>query len=261
MSCRCLVQAALRDALSTSAFIAVTSLVAKAAGTCRVLSMYSPFLLACRPRFSLLCNWKLKSMLSAEPHTASAQDLHHVARGLLRWLGAPDTSPFGTGFSGGSGSGSGEFQTPPRASAPGRRDPRSAGSPTASTAASSNAAAATPSPGVTTRSARRRSAEAAAKAAAAAASAGAAAATPSGNFVAAATPAKQAGRSTVDGKTAWQELLQSRQHEALLDTRSLPWLQPAQQQASLPAAQAAMPALPAEAWQVALSSNDKQHVL
>lgn len=217
-SAAALVMAALRDALSTSAFIAVASLVAKA----------------------------------AEPHTASAQDLQHVARGLLRWLGAPAAAPPGQGFSGGSGGGSGsdEFQTPPRASAPGRRDRRSAGSPTASTAASSTAVAATPSPGVTTRSARRRSAEAAAKAAAlAAASAGAAGAAPSGSCAAAATPAKQAGRSTIDGKAAWQELLQSRQHGALLETHCFPWLQLAQQRASPPAAQAAMPALPAEAWQ------------
>ena len=127
-----------------------------------------------------------------------------------------------------------------------------AGSPTASTAASGNALAATPSPGVTTRSARRRSAEAAVQAVAG--GIGAKSVTP---------PTKQARRTAaVDGKEAWQQLLRSPQHAALLQRPPFHWLQPPlsqqqqqqqQQQSSAADADAEMhtaPALPAEAWQV-----------
>ena len=124
-----------------------------------------------------------------------------------------------------------------------------AGSPTASTAASGNALAAKPSPGVTTRSARRRSAEAAAQAAAG--GIGAKSVTP---------PTKQAKQTAaVDGREAWQQLLQSPQHAALLQRPPFHWLPPPtsqlqqQQQSSAADADAEMrtaPALPAEAWQV-----------
>jgi hypothetical protein len=103
---------------------------------------------------------------------------------------------------------------------------------------------------VTTRSARRRSAEAAAQAAAG--GSGAKNVTP---------PAKQARRTAaVDGREAWQQLLQSPQHAALLQRPPFQWLPPptSQQQQQQPStadadADAEMrtaPALPAEAWQV-----------